>query len=118
MAKYLSLIERLPDEFTEDLQWLFDAVKSERMTQLDILDAFNSRIHAKGGRPISQSALNRYVQKVRNGGVRRPIDGSLPAGEGGILIDSFREQLTAAIGENAVRAQETALAALCRKAGQ
>lgn len=113
MNKRLSWIETQPVEITEDLQWLYDAAKSDRMTQIDMLKAFNLRLKAKGRKPTSSSALNRYVLRVRDGEVRRPVDPSgADSSAHGIFTDRFREQLVAGIGESAVRAQEAALSAL------
>lgn len=113
MADRLTNIEILPEICAPAVLWLYDTIASRRMTQTDMLQAFNARLDRLGTEPVSRSGLNRYVQKVRAGEISRPKAVTAPvANASGILCPAFRAALVNSIHEPAVLALEAALAAL------
>ncbi len=53
----------MPDEAIVHCQWLYDSVRAERMSQVDMLEEFNRRLAADGLGKASLSGFNRYVMK-------------------------------------------------------
>lgn len=114
MTKHrLTLIEALPETVLQDCQWLHDTIIAERMSQVDMLEAFNQRMRAAGQPLASLSGFNRYVFKVRNGDVRRPrsVLGRDTVNHAVFGVE-FREKLVERQGEQSVTMLELALMAL------
>jgi len=117
MKQRLTSLETLPESTLADCQWLYDAIKTQRMDQVDMLAEFNSRLAAAGHLPISRSSLNRYVMKVRGGAVKRPRAISATpadAAESPIFADEFRRKLVEKQGVHAVTMLEASLSVLAQ----
>lgn len=113
LRERLSRIELMPKSTLADRQWLFDAIRSRTMTQIDLHQAFNRRLEKHGVAAISKSSLNRYVQRVRDGETGRPKALGAPATEqGAVFATEFRARLTAAAGEDVTRYFEATLTSL------
>lgn len=114
MTKHrLTLIEALPEAVLQDCQWLHDTIIAERMSQVDMLEAFNQRMLAAGQPLASLSGFNRYVFKVRNGDVRRPkaiLDRDTV--DHAVFSVEFRTKLVEKQGAQSVMMLELALMAL------
>lgn len=66
-------IELTPDEGLPALQRAFDRVKERRSTQYQILADTNAAFAEVGLEPMTISAFNRWVLRIRAGNVRRPV---------------------------------------------
>jgi hypothetical protein len=73
MAHRLGKVETLPARASTAMQWAFDAVRLNRMTQLDVLDQLNVRLAELGIASLSKSSFNRFAIKVRAGAIKRPV---------------------------------------------
>jgi len=95
----LSSIDLLPDEAEEDVVWALEQLRDHKLPQVIILVEFNDRLVAKGIKPISKSAWNRYaVRKAIQ--FRRLDEGQRIAGElAASLGTDGADQMTVAIAE-------------------
>lgn len=115
MKQRLTAVETLPESALKHVRWLFDTIVARRMSQTDMLDEFNRRLQKLGLSGVSRSGLNRYVIKVRDGGVARPKPAPIDDGDDeliSVFSTSFRERLASRQGEKAVEALEVTLKAL------
>lgn len=60
----LSVIDMLPDEAREDIDWALGELAERKREQKDILEEFNLRLCSKGIEPIAKSTFNRYSLKL------------------------------------------------------
>lgn len=114
MKSRLTAIETLPEEVLPHCQWLYDAIKSQRMAQVEMLEEFNRRLQQSNHAKMSMSGLNRYVLKVRAGNVRRPeaIASGAKAISAEVFTASFREKIIKNQGVAVVTLLEASLSAL------
>ena len=115
MKQRLTAIETLPENAVKHVRWLYDMILARRMSQTDMLDEFNRRLEGIGLPGASTSGLNRYVIKVRNGGVARPKPAPIDDGDAeplSVFSATFREKLAKSQGEKAVETLEVTLKAL------
>lgn len=60
-------IELLPVAADEAVLWALQMERDGRLSQRDVLAGLNDRLQQVGLGPVSKSALNRFLQRVRDG---------------------------------------------------
>lgn len=60
----LSSLDLLPPEAEEDVIWAYEQINKRKRTQDDIRDSLNTRLIARGLKPISRSAFNRAAVRT------------------------------------------------------